>query len=225
MRDNIKREIQELRSVFDSTDVREDSSNEQGGAVYGSDIYAIFDNLHNLFSSLKLLSDNPKDVASSFKFIHAYPDEVKTDDVNIITFRVKTRAPQVTNNRSNTQSGFTSKGPRSMHEGYNQVSGMYENHYQQSFDNVIALNIFSTKARAVNLLAQILESIFVKYRAEISPPATQYHYLGMSDVGFLDRYDQEPIFTRELGFHFVTSEVFIMETEKVKSIQIGNDLI
>lgn len=225
MRDDIKKEIQELRSVFNNIDVKEDTSSEQGGAVYGSDIYAIFDNLHSLFNKLKLLSEDPKDIASSFRFIHAYPDEVRTKDVNVITFRVKTRAPQVANNRSNTQSGFTSKGPRSMQEGYNQVSGMYENHYQQSFDNVIALNIFSTKARAVNLLAQILESIFVKYRREISPPATQYHYLGMSDVGFLDRYDQEPIFTRELGFHFVTSEVFIMETEKVNTIQVGKDLI
>lgn len=220
MRQNINEEIKSLRSVFDVEDTVMDTEAEHQGAVEGSDIYKIFDNLYKLFNSLGILSDKPEDIGHSFRFIHAYPDEVKKDDVNIINFRVKSRAPAISKNKAVPTSNFTSRAPRSMFEEYNDVTGMYENNYQQTFDNVIVLTIFSTKARAVNLLAQILESIFMKYKREISPMASTYFYLGMSDIGFLDRYDQEPIFTRELAFHFVTTEMFTMETEKVAAINL-----
>lgn len=218
-RDNIKEDIKQLRSVFENTNINLEDEVEKG-SVYGSDIYQIFENLYNLFNNLKLLSNDPLDISKSFKFIHAYPDEVKSDDVNVITFRVKTRAPAVSSSKAVNQTNFTSKAPRVIDEVKNEITGMVEYIYQQAFDNVIALTIFSTKARAVNLLAQIIESIFVKYKKEICSGSTQYFYLGMSDIGFLDRYDQEPIFTRELVFHFKTSEMFKMESEEVKSINI-----
>ena len=97
---------------------------------------------------------------------------------------------------------------------------MYETIYCQDFDNIISLTIFASKARAVNLLAQILESVFIKYKKAISIPASKYTYLGMGDVGFLDRDSQDPIFTRELSFHFITTEVLKMEEEQIKKINL-----
>ena len=52
MRQNINEEIKSLRSVFDVEDTVMDTEAEHQGAVEGSDIYKIFDNLYKLFNSL-----------------------------------------------------------------------------------------------------------------------------------------------------------------------------
>ena len=51
MRQNINEEIKSLRSVFDVEDTVMDTEAEHQGAVEGSDIYKIFDNLYKLFNS------------------------------------------------------------------------------------------------------------------------------------------------------------------------------
>lgn len=188
---------------------------------FGNNIYTLFTALHSLFKELDLLSDSPKDNKNKFRFIHAFPDSVKDDGSNVVTYNIVKRNPRVTQNYSVNTRSVTKNKATSVGESYNTVTGSVEEFYKLEFDNVISITIFSKKARVLNNLARVIESIFLKYSSFIKQFVDESLYLGMSDIRFLDRYDeQEPIYSRELQFKVLTTEVYKQELEQAKSIDI-----
>ena len=188
---------------------------------FGNNIYTLFTALHSLFKELDLLSDSPKDNKNKFRFIHSFPDSVKDDGSNVVTYNIVKRNPRVTQNYSVNTRSVTKNKATSVGESYNTVTGSVEEFYKLEFDNVISITIFSKKARVLNNLARVIESIFLKYSSFIKQFVDESLYLGMSDIRFLDRYDeQEPIYARELQFKVLTTEVYKQELEQAKSIDI-----
>jgi len=188
---------------------------------FGNNIYNLFNALSKLFEELDLLSNNPKDNKNKFRFIHAFPDMIKDDGSNVVTYNIVKRNPRVTQNYSVNTRSVTKSKATSVGETYNAVTGSVDEFYKLEFDNVISITIFSKKARVLNNLSRVIESIFLKYSSFIKQFVDESIYLGMSDIRYLDRYDeQEPIYARELQFKVLTTEVYKQELEQAKSIDI-----
>ena len=110
---------------------------------FGNNIYTLFTALHSLFKELDLLSDSPKDNKNKFRFIHAFPDSVKDDGSNVVTYNIVKRNPRVTQNYSVNTRSVTKNKATSVGESYNTVTGSVEEFYKLEFDNVISITIFS----------------------------------------------------------------------------------
>ena len=188
---------------------------------FGNNVYELFDGLTLLFKNLGLLSEKVSDNDSKFRFIHAFPDSIKDDGSNVVTYNIIKRNPRVTQNYSVNTRSVTKNKATSVGETYNTVTGSVDELYKLEFDNVISITIFSKKARVLNNLARLIESIFLKYSSYIKQFVDESIYLGMSDIRYLDRYnEQEPIYARELQFKVLTTELFTQELEQAKSINI-----
>lgn len=221
--DSIFKEVIQLRDELLSSDfnrIEGDSVEELHS--FGNNIYQLFDALLDLFKELNLLSGIKDPSPEKFKFIHAYPDEVKDDVVpNIVTYNIVRRTPRVTANSSINTRSVTKHGPTCVGESYNPITGNVEEQYKLEFDNVVAITIFSKRARVLNNLARLIESIFLKYSSYIKKFVDMYIYLGMSDIRYLDKYeDQDPLYCRELQFRVMTTEVYKQELEHIKSINL-----
>lgn len=221
--DSIFKEVVQFRdellaSSFNSV---EDDSIEEIYS-YGNNIYQLFDGLLNLFKELNLLSESGDPSPEKFRFIHAYPDEVKDAIIpNIVTYNIVKRNPRVTANSSINTRSVTKYSPSVVGELYNPITGNVEEQYKLEFDNVVAITIFSKKARVLNNLARLIESIFLKYSSYIKKFVDMYIYLGMSDIRYLDKYeDQDPLYCRELQFRVMTTETYKQELEHIKSINL-----
>lgn len=189
--------------------------------TFGNNIYELFDSLVTLFNDLGIISTNVDDNKNKFRFIHAYPDHIKDDGSNVITYSIVRRTPRVTQNSSINSRSVTKSKPTAIGEQYNTVTGSVDEFYKIEFDNVIAITLFSNKARVLNNLSRIIESIFLRYSSYIKKSVDECIYLGMSDIRFIDRYDeQDPIYSRELQFKVLTTEVYRHELEQVKSINV-----
>lgn len=189
--------------------------------LYGTNIYKLFDGLTELFQRLGLIAEHSNQNDSRFKFIHAYPDSVYDDNSNIITYTIDERRPlKVQSNSVPTARAVTKVKPTFVTEQVNDITGNVENIYRSEFDNIISIRIFSGKARILNNLARILESIFIKYSSYIKQYVDEFLYLGMGPITYLDRYDeQDPIYSRVLKFHCITTEFYKLELEQVKNIR------
>lgn len=190
-------------------------------STYGNNIYKLFDGLLELFKTLNLISEDPKENASKFRFIHAFPDMIKDDGSNVLTYNIIKRNPRQTQNYSiNTRSVTKSKATH-VAEKYNEITGNVDDFYKLEFDNIVSITVFSKKARTLNNITRIIEAIMLKYSSYIKQFVDEVVYLGMSDIRFLDRYEEQaPIYARELQFKVLTTEVFKQELEQAKSIDI-----
>lgn len=188
---------------------------------FGNSIYNLFDALCKLFVDLNLISNSEKDKKDKFKFIHAYPDSVTEDEQNVVTYNIVRRAPRVTANSSISTRPITKMKPSSVGESYNTVTGNVDEYYKVELDNIISITIFSSKARVLNNLSRIIESIFLRYSSYIKKSVDECIYLGMSDIRYLDRTDEHnPVYSRELQFKVLTTELYKLELEQAKSIEI-----
>ncbi len=190
--------------------------------VLGSNIYSLFDGLVELFKQLELIDLDGTSPESKFQFIHAYPDKVKEEDVNTVTYHILWRRPRVTQGTVIQGSrSFTKAKPTFIGEQYNSITGNSEEFFRLEFDNVISLTVFSKKARVLNNLSRVMESIFLKYASYIKQYVDDFVYLGMSDIRFLPRYEEgDPFYSRELQFKVITTEVYKHELEQMKSLNI-----
>ena len=189
--------------------------------TFGNNIYDLFTALGELFTELDLTSTKVEDNKNKFRFIHAFPDHIKDDGSNVITYHIVKRNPRVTQNSSINSRSVTKSKPTVVGEQYNTVLGSVEEFYKIEFDNVISITLFSSKARVLNNLSRIMESIFLRYSSYIKQFVDECIYLGMSDIRYLDRYnEQDPIYSRELQFKVLTTELYKQELEQVKSINI-----
>lgn len=209
---NIKTTAEEMNQMLrESTDVKDLNFK------FGGDIFQFFEVLHKLFEELNLLTTPSNKDDSKFRFINAYPDETY-DDSNIITFDLVRRTPLIIENkivRSNTKY----IKPRFVREKFNDVTGNVENLYVAAFSNTISLNVFSNRARTVNEMARIIESIFYKYSSHIKKYVDEFVYIGTNSTQFTDRYNEKDrLFSREIQFNVITSEFYTLELEQLKSI-------
>ena len=187
---------------------------------FGVSIYKFFEVLHELFNTLGLLSTSSSD-DSKFEFIAAYPDETYESN-NIITYDIIRRVPLKVDSKA-IQGSTTYRKPRFVKENYNNITGNVEQLYTSAFNNTISLNIFSNKARTLNNMSRIVESVFYKYSGHLKKHVFEVVPIGMNSIQFTDRYDQKDrIFSRELQFNVITLEYFILELEQLKSIDLMN---
>lgn len=186
---------------------------------FGVSIYKFFEVLHELFGDLGLLTNSVDKDETKFKFIAAYPDETY-DDTNIVTYDVIRRTPLRIDSKV-IQGSTTYKKPRFVKESVNQITGNVEELYTVAFNNVISLNVFSNKARTLNNMTRIIESIFFKYSSHLKKHVYEIVFIGMNSIQFTDRYNEKDrIFSREIQFNVVTLEYFILELEQLKSIDL-----
>ena len=119
------------------------------------------------------------------------------------------------------QGSTTIQKPKFEVESYNYITGNSEELYSCAFTNTISLTVFSNKARTVNNMARLLESLFFKYSSYLKKSVFSVVFIGMNSIQFTDRYDQKDrIFSRELQFSVVTLEYFVKELEQLKSVDI-----
>ena len=208
-------EAKELKQILQR------SNKEELDFKFGCSIYEFFEVLHDLFTKLDLLTVSDSKDESRFRFIAAYPDETY-DESNIMTYDVVRRTPFVVDSKA-IQGSTKYVKPRFLKESFNDVSGNIENLYVAVFNNTISINIFSNKARTLNNMARIIESIFYKYSSYLKKHVDEFVFIGMNSIQFTDRYDsKDRLFSRELQFNVITSEYFILELEQLKSIDFSN---
>lgn len=188
---------------------------------FGHSIYNLFDHLYLLFQNLDLLYESEKDLVDKFKFIHAYPDEAKTDQASVVTYHIVSRAPALIKSSIINGGSTTRYKPSVVGEQYNSVTGNVDELYKLQFENIVSITIFASKARVLNNLAKVMESVLLKYSSSIKKCVDEYIYLGMSDIRFLDGYEgKTPIYSRELQYKVFTTEGYKQELEQAKSITI-----
>lgn len=189
---------------------------------FGSNIYNLFTSLEKLFDHLGILSQGDvQDLPEKFRFIHAYPEQVYNNTSNTVTYRLAHRAHAVAQSSALPNRNPTKYGASIVEEQVNIVSGNIDELYKVEFENIVKFTIFSTKTRNLNNIARVLEAIFIKYASYMKNVVDHTVYLGTSDIGFLENYDdQEPIYTREMTLRVYTTEVFTQELEQVKSIDL-----
>lgn len=188
-------------------------------ANFGVSIYKFFEVLYDLLSSLNLLHKENNSDLSKFRFIHAYPDTTY-DESNIITYDIVRRTPLVADSKIITGSTTYIK-PKFEQENYNNITGNSEELYSCAFTNTISLTVFSNKARTLNNMARLLESLFFKYSSYFKKHVFDIVFIGANSIQFTDRYDQKDrIFSKELQFSVITLEYFVKELEQLKSINI-----
>lgn len=212
--------IKEEKSNIDSILSNPYGNIEELNANFGVSVYKFFEVLYDLFDNLGILNKNNESDSSKFRFIHAYPDET-FDDSNIITYDIVRRVPLIINSKA-IQGSTSIIKPKLEQESYNYITGNSEELYSCAFTNTISLSIFSNKARTLNDMARILESIVFKYSSFLKKHVFEINFIGMNSIKFTDRYDEKDrIFSRELQFSVVTLEYFIKELEQIKSINVG----
>ena len=213
--EKIGREAEELNKILKRSD------KDELDFKFGCSIYEFFEVLHGLFSDLGLLIDSRTEDETKFRFINAYPDETY-NETNIMTYDVVRRVPFVVNSKAiNSNTKYVR--PKFIEESYNRITGNVEDLYVAVFNNTISINIFSNKARTLNNMARIVESVFFKYSSHLKKHIDEFVFIGMNSIQFTDRYDsKDRLFSRELQFTVITSEYFILEKEQLKSIDISN---
>lgn len=210
---NIKNEVDEINTILSNPykNISELDAN------FGVSIYNFFEILYDLFKSLDLLMEEENPDKSKFRFIAAYPDETY-DDSNIITYDIVRRTPFVANSKVIPGSTTLNK-PKFEVEKHNFITGNSEELYSSAFTNTISLQVFSDKARSLNNMTRIIESIFYKYSSYLKRFVHSIVFIGMNKIEFTDRYDEKDrIFSREMQFSVVTLEYFVKELEQLKSI-------
>lgn len=213
--DKISEEKSDLERVLTSSY----ASIEELDANFGVSIYKFFEVLYDLFNTLGLLTDSETKDYSKFRFIAAYPDETY-DDTNIMTYDITRRVPLVVNSKA-IQGNTKLIKPKFEVETYNQITGNSEELYSCAFTNTISINIFSSKARTLDNMARVLETIFFKYSSYLKKHVREVVYIGMNSIQFTDRYDEKDrILSRELQFSVLTTEYFVKELEQLKSIDL-----
>lgn len=186
---------------------------------FGVSIWKFFEVLHELFNSLGLLTDPSKKEENKFRFINAYPDQTY-DDTNVITYDVLRRVPLKVDSKA-IPGSTTYIRPKYESEVYNHITGNSEQLYSSAFMNTVSLTVFSNKARTLNNMIRVIESIFFKYSSHLKKHIYEFVLIGMNSVQFTDRYDEKDrIFSREIQFNIVTLEYFILELEQLKSIDL-----
>ena len=219
--DNISSLNEELKNTTNSDFSQIETNTISEQSQFGNNIYKLFDALVLLFTELNLLTLKEDENVDKFRFIHAYPDEVREKRANTVTYNIIKRNPRVTQNYSLNTRSVTKMKPSVIGEEYNIVTGNVDEFYNLEFDNIISITVFSTKARVLNNLARLIEAIFFKYSSYIKKFVDESIYLGMGDIQFIDGYDeQQPIFARELQYKVLTTEVYKLELEQVKSINV-----
>lgn len=189
---------------------------------FGNSILELFEVLHSLFNNLNLLTEE-KGEEEKFKFIHAYPDEIYDGFNNIVTFDIIRRTPFIVDNKTLSTAKTKYLKPRFVKDQYNSVTGNVEEIFAAVFSNVISINCFSNKARTLNNMVSLIESIFYKYSSYIKKHIDQFSYIGTGPIQFYPKNDQtDRLFSRELQFQVVTSEIYPLELERIKSIDIRN---
>ena len=213
--DTIKHEENEIDSILSNPykNIEELQKN------FGVSIWKFFEVLHKLFSDLGLLTDPSKKEENKFRFINAYPDQTY-DDTNVITYDVIRRVPFKVDSKV-IPGSTTYIRPKYESEVYNHISGNSEQLYSSAFSNTVSFTVFSNKARTLNNMIRIIESIFFKYSSHIKKHIYEFVLIGMNSVQFTDRYDEKDrIFSREIQFNIITLEYFVLELEQLKSIDL-----
>lgn len=213
---SINKEADKLTEVMQRPTSMEDIQ-----STFGISIYKFFEVLHNLFGLLGLLTDSVEQDETKFRFIAAYPDETY-EDTNVVTYDILRRTPLKIDSKV-IQGSTTYKKPRFVKESFNQITGNVEELYNVAYNNVVSLTVFSNKARTLNEIARVIESIFCRYSSHLKKHVFEILPIGTNSIQFTDRYDQKDrIFSRELQFNVVTLEYFILEMEQLKSIDLLN---
>lgn len=213
---NIRNDASKLEQLL-----KQPTTMEEVQSTYGISIYKFFEVLHELFGNLGLLTDTVEQDETKFRFIAAYPDETY-DDTNIVTYDIIRRTPLKIDSKV-IQGSTTYKKPRFVKESYNQITGNVEELYTVAYNNVISLHMFSNKARTLNEIARVLESIMCRYSSHLKKHVFEILPIGLNSINFTDRYDEKDrIFSREMQFNVVTLEYFILEMEQLKSIDLLN---
>lgn len=217
--DNIENDLLDLKSNPSSAFKSNEDSIQYNS---GNGIQDLYDVIHNLFKELSLIiEEDDKHTEVKFKFINSYPDEIYNDYNNIVTFEVLRRVPFIADSKAINNGGTKYIKPRFIKDKYNSITGNVEELYSAIFSNVISITCFSNKARTLNNMASLIESVFYKYSSYIRQYVDQWYYIGMGQIQFINKYDQqERLFARELQFNVVTSELFVTEEEHIKSIDI-----
>lgn len=221
MNDNIFSSISSQKDkLINGTTIEEKVKQIEENFAFGNNVYELFDKLCELFNTLNLLETDKID-ESKFRFIHAYPDNILNPTSNVVTYNIVGRKPLQVNSRVIPGSSAKITRPVHVNESYNTITGNVEETYKLMFENVISLTVFTTKARMVNNLARLLEGLLLKYSSYIKKYVDNIIYLGTSDIRFLDRGEEmHPFYSRELQFKVNTTEVFKLDLEQIKSIEI-----
>lgn len=217
--ESIQRDLKDLKSAPSNEFTKNDENIKYNS---GNGIRDLYDVLFNLFTELSVLVDeNDKKSDTKFKFITAYPDELYNEYENIVTFDVVRRTPFIADSKVINNGGTKYIKPRFIKSKYNSITGNVEELYAAVFSNVISITCFSSKAKTLNNMVSLIESIFYKYSSYIKKYVDQWSYIGMNSIQFINKYDQqERLFSREMQFNVITSELFVTEEEHIKSIDI-----
>ena len=182
------------------------------------DIFTFYDALVSLFNQLGMLATSEGDFKTKFQFINAYPDLIYPQN-NVMTYEVVSRKPFTSVSKSVTGVSNTYLKPMYIEEKYNKITGNMEQIYTSIFENIISINCFSTKSSILNDMCRLLESVMIKYSSYLKRYIDEIVYLGQGSIQFIDSNDDKRLFSKQLQFKIITSEMFILESEQLKEIQ------
>lgn len=206
-----------MSNIFSQDNVFEtltNSSRQKEALSSSVDFYGIFDVIYKLFDKLGVLSP---DNNSNINFIFSYPDRTFEDEsMNIITFDLVERKRL----KYETSAGnITQEKPRELVSQKDLISGQIETFYSYSYENIIALDVFSTSSEKMYQILSYLETVFTKYDGYLQKYFTKVLYLGITSTsGTSHNLYKNRMSSKTIMLKIVTESPYSLLHEEIQKI-------
>lgn len=182
------------------------------------DFYGIFRVLYELLEKLGVLNTKVMESdPTKLSFVFGYPDKVFTDQsLSTVTFDIIKRE-RLTYKTS--VGNIKQEKPRELVEYKDPVTGQIKRIGSYSYDNTIALDVFSTSCERLFQIVQYLETMFTKYDGYLQKYFTKVVYLGMTTTSnTAHNLYQNRMFNKTLCFQIITESPFELLFEEIQEI-------
>lgn len=209
-----------MTNIFSSENVFSDLVDKQRQEEVLSssvDFYGIFDVLYKLFDKLGVLSTETSSDNAGINFIFGYPDKTFNDETKAaITFDLVERKRLV----YDTSAGkITQEKPRELISQNDIVSGQIKTFYSYSYENIIALDVYSTSSERMYQILSYLETVFTKYDGYLQNYFTKLIYLGITSTsGSSHNLFKNRMATKTIMLKIVTDSPYSLLHEEIQKI-------